>query len=800
MFNLGGKTRKRKIIKQRTFALAAFAVAVLSAGNVVAFTAQLLPGSELHAGVASETGWLWNSDERVKDGGVSHFRKAFELPAEVVSAKLLIKVDDGGTLFVNGRPVAFSGLEADAAALKAALCKGRNVIAVQVVNGAASAGAIFCSTFTLADGRTVVVKSDRSVKAAAKAPDGWTAEDFDDSAWKDAAWVGDAMCWPWSEIAPMERFLSAEEKARWNRDDEAGRCRLPPGLADEPEMDARIVWRDGVAWISLNGELHMPEFNLVGAKYPWTASQLMRFRDIGIHFHNVQFESSAFWLDDGLYDFSCFDREVRRILQLDPEARLILSMRLSMDAWCRKHPTEAMAYLAGQGQDEASGAPTRGSVASELHRQELAAIFRAFGEYVKAQPWGKRVFAVRPHWGIYTEWHMYGMFSGPDVSQPMTEKFHRYLNGKYANENPPTMAERTAASGCVLDPVKNAKAIDYFRFMADEVADTLLFCAKELKIDFPGRLVGAYYGYILTGQPPEGSNVLLDRVLASPDIDFLSDPAEYLPYIRQAGGAFHHRSIPEMFRSRGKLCMLEDDTRYHNVREWLDVPYGLRTPQESVAVMYRNYLSRLFDGGGVQYIDPHGKKTQRPAMYDDPLVLETCRNARRVFLSALPVADRTGNEVAYVAKIADRLRTDGVRKESRLRLREIYNQNTAALYASGVPFDVLEYGNWLERKGDYRESIVIDLDKPVVKTAAEWAAYFDAKGIHRYAKAGSLVRRRGDLILLHVADAGVHTLTLPASERTGDVTELISGRRLPTSSVVVESAGPATWLFRIGRK
>lgn len=797
-------------VKMRTASLlhAVFltlAVSAVSAdgtnGRDLTFTAKMLPGCDLHTNVASRAGWLWNSDEKVKDGGVSYFRKAFELTDEVVAAKLRIKVDDGGTLWVNGRTVPFSGVDADAAALKAALVKGPNVIAVKVVNGGASAGAIFRGQFDLRDGTRVSIVSDRTVKAAAKADEGWQQVGFDDSAWKGPVWIGDAMCWPWSELAPMEKFLSVAEKAAWDRDDEAGRCRLPPGLADEPEMDAKVVWKDGVAWISLNGELHMPEFNLVGAKYPWTASQLLRFRDIGIHFHNVQFESGAFWRDDGKYDFSCFDREARRILQLDPAARLILSMRLSMTEWCAKHPDEAMKYLAGDGSgDEASGCPVRASCASRELRREFGTMFRAFGDYVRAQPWGKRVFAVRPHWGIYTEWHVYGMFSGPDVSRPMTDAFHRYLGGKYANEAPPTMAERTTNGGWVLDPVRNAKAIDYFRMMADEVADLLIFCAQELKRDFPGRLVGAYYGYVLTGQPPEGSNVLLDKVLASPDIDFLNGPPEYIPYIRLAGGAFHHRLIPEMFRIRGKLCLLEDDTRYHNVREWLDVFYGLRTPEESVAVMYRNYLSRLFDGGGVQYIDPHGKKTRRPAMYDDSLVLGTCRDARRVFREALPVAERSGNEVAYVAKLADRLRTDTGTKAGRDRLREIYNQNTAALYASGVPFDVLEYGDWQVRKNDYRESIVIDLDCPVVKTAKEWAAHFDARGVHRYAAPGALVRRRGDLILFHVANAGVHELTLPTAERQCQVRELISGRVLDAQSIRVESSGPATWLFRVTKR
>ena len=123
-------------MKKVFVALAVGLSAVLSSSG---FTAKMLPGCDLHTNVASRAGWLWNSDEPIKDGGVSHFRKTFDLTDEVVSAKLRIKVDDGGALWVNGRNVPFAGLEANPSALKAALAKGPNVIAVKVGSGQSAA-------------------------------------------------------------------------------------------------------------------------------------------------------------------------------------------------------------------------------------------------------------------------------------------------------------------------------------------------------------------------------------------------------------------------------------------------------------------------------------------------------------------------------------------------------------------------------------------------------------------------------------------------------------------------------------
>ena len=786
---------------------AALCAAAVSAFAVVTVDeSRLLPGSVLHFGDASKSGWIWNADEKIKNGGESFYRLSFVLEDEVEDARFLIRFDDSGHFTLNGKIVAPSttwdtegGLKNGTPTFAKGLVKGRNVLAAYDKNGAAQAGMIFLGEIRLRNGKAVFLHSDRTVKAAAKAPVGWDSPDFDDSQWKTAAWIGDAKCWPWGERGGMDAFMTLGELARYEREEETGRS-LPTGIENEPEPVVKIVYDGNRPKISFNGELMEPDFNLIGPKQPWRATQLMRFAAAGIHFHKIQYESGAFWKDEGVYDFSCFDKEARRILRLDPQAKLMLSFRLTMEGWCRKHPGEEIKYAdytTKYGGHESYGCPLRPSPASAAFREECSRLFAALGEYVRSMPWGKRVFAVQPHWGIYTEWHMYGMARSPDISRPMVEAFHRYLGGRYAKESPPMVAERRAENGFVLNAVTQRKTIDYYNCMAEEVAALLLHCARAIKRSVPGRLVGAYYGYVLTGQPPEGANVLLDRVLASPDIDFLSDPPEYIGEIRRAGGAFHHRSIPSMFVSHGKLPMLEDDTRYFNIKPWENVAYTLQSDAESRAVMRRNYLSKLFDLCGVQYCDPASRAGLRPGMFDDPTVLDALAESKRVVAEIGAVDAETGNEVAYVIRPRDRFRTDPQAKESAKALRSIYNFNTAAMFASGVPFDILEHCEWERRKSMYKLSLHLDLDNPVVRTAAEWAKFFREKGIEPMAEPGDVVRRRGGLVMLHTAKAGRHVLRLPGA---ADVRwqELFSGGDFASGVVALDTDGPFTWIFKKG--
>ena len=131
---------------------------------------QLMPGSVLHSGEASRSGWIWNADEKIRNGGESYYRLAFDLEDEAVDASFVIRFDDSGHFHLNGKRVApsvawdtESGHQKGPSSFAKSLVKGRNVLAVYDRNGAAQAGMIFLGEIRLKNRKIVRLHSDRTV-------------------------------------------------------------------------------------------------------------------------------------------------------------------------------------------------------------------------------------------------------------------------------------------------------------------------------------------------------------------------------------------------------------------------------------------------------------------------------------------------------------------------------------------------------------------------------------------------------------------------------------------------------------
>jgi len=664
---------------------------------------------------------LWNGEKEIADRARSYFRLSFDLSAAVAAARLGLLFDDGGTVYVNGVLVEHQSrsdgvetvLERD---LKANLRSGRNVLAIELENGSGPSGVVFYGEIRQANGKVVRLHSDTGVRSSATASEKWFLTDFDDSGWVAARDQGDAMSDPWREASwsqggkLMLEFFTPEERARWDAE-LAKALEIPAAIAEEPEPKARIVYQGGLPYIDVNGRLFIPDLCLGEPLQPWMDTAVVHYRDLGVDLYDVG--AWTFALESGTdgYDFSLFDGWIRRILHLNPNARFFVSLRMSCDRWCRAHPDEVVRYANGDilpGSGDHTGRPLRPSPASRAYREEVHRILKGFTDYVGKQPWRSRVIGVRPSWGVYGEWHMYGFWEGPDVSRPMADAFRRWQGGKYANEEPPTMAERSNGA-FLLDPVRNRKAIDYFQCLQEEIADLALFMAHEVKTLLPGRLAGMYYGYVFAAFAPEGANVLLDRLLASPDVDYLSNPATYSAESRFAGGSYSHRTVPSAYRRYGKLCLLEDDTRHYHIRNFTRDEFLLHDAAESRAVMCRNYLSKLFDGCGIQFCDPIHARGLRPYLFDEPAVLDAFRDSRRAFHKALPLFPESGNDTAVVVDYRDRFVLDAHPRKGYDLFRRLYDEALERLCRSGVAFDVMTLQDYLQSGQDYKSVVFFNL-------------------------------------------------------------------------------------------
>ena len=483
----------------------------------------------------------------------------------------------------------------------------------------------------------------------------------------------------------------------------------------------RIVYEGHLPKVEVNGRIYEPDFRLTNyddKTDPTYDNQALRhLADVGFRFFRMHCEVDEAYHDDGKYDFSFLDGRAKHILDLVPNAFLEFTIRFNMEKWCAAHPSEIIQYAAGPADpkfpgDECTGRPIRPSVASDAYRAEALFAARAAAEWIRSRPWGARVVAVRPCWGIYTEWHMFGMYQAPDVGPAMSRAFRDHVAKQHGEASSgdaivPTVAER-GCGATLLDPVKDRRMLDYYGFMANLGSDFLLSLAHTFKTCLPGRLVGAYYGYIFTPHPPEGANAQLAKVLASSDIDFLSCPPIYSGETRLAGGSNMSRSVPSTFHRYGKLMLSEDDSRFHHIKGYVEANLVMRSPEESRAVMKRNYCNKLFDGCGIQLHDPNDQFAKRPYAFDDPHVLRALSESKAAFAKAGALPVESGNETVLVVSERERLRRDGAVKYSALT-GLLYYTVPQALWRTGVAYDVVTLEDYLEAKRTWRNVLFLNV-------------------------------------------------------------------------------------------
>jgi len=108
--------------------------------------------------------WIWASN--TYDGQICLLWNQFEIPASstVTNARLVMTVDNEFTLYMDGRELGRGAewRELYQFDLTPLLNPGKHVLAVKGVNSFSSAGMLFGLTVSLADGRTIHVKSDQT--------------------------------------------------------------------------------------------------------------------------------------------------------------------------------------------------------------------------------------------------------------------------------------------------------------------------------------------------------------------------------------------------------------------------------------------------------------------------------------------------------------------------------------------------------------------------------------------------------------------------------------------------------------
>ena len=796
-------------------------------------------------------------DEPFADGigKMRYYRKAFETRPGLVQATARWWVDDSGCVYVDGGKGMPSSMVVDVPKDLTAVLKrpGRHVLAVQGRNMAGSGGVCLLLELEYADGRHECVYTDGSWRCAkecggrgATALPRWTAGDFDDSGWKAARPFADVLAAPWSSLADMSKLMLPGERKRRDAIFAARAARTAQALAAmarEERPVCRIVYDNGKPYFDIGGRRFETAFYNASENWncdsPYLRQQAAMFRDAGMHLYGVGVRAPDVWREDGTVDSGIVERRMMDVLSVDPEARFLVSVACDRPVrwWNRKHPDEMVGYATGA-PNPVEGDTIKNflapSFASLPWRRDVADFLARLVTRLESTPFAKRIYAYRPDYGVYHEWHYFGMARHmPDTGKAMTAAFRRWLAREYKGDvaalrrawnNPgvtfataevPSKEERLRTSaGTLRDPVKDRPTIDYLRCHGEQVRDCLLDFNRAVKEACGGRaLLGNYCGYFFEMPfPAEGWHLENEALLDSPYVDFQVSPFPYRTEARGGGNGQYARRLLEATRRRGKLAIMEADTRTTLIRDEGNRHYlHAKSRADDIALLARDFTSTLCWGCGLWYYD-FGQ-----GWYDAPEFNELFG---KIFPIRREVTDcRSISEVLVVGDYESVLLTNaGSSKFNDERTSGLVN----ALGHAGVPFDSASTVDLASGKlKDYKVYIFCNLhwmtpekerlvaglrargkavvlpEKPL--TAKDLRAFLAARGVHIWDdNPGDIIYANAFCVALHSAASGEKTIRLP---RRAKVTMLYPERReiaADTDRIVFTPPGTGltTTLFR----
>ena len=174
----------------------------------------LLSVSVLSAG---DSYWVWGAD-KVADGvSRTYLRLAVNVDDDVLSAEFFAIADDAMEIYINGsKAVPPSFFDQKPARIKIRryefkdlLKKGKNQLAIIVINKGGPGGLIGKGAIKLANGKVIDLATNEQWKAlcAPNAGAHWKVAAFNDKAWKSACKLGDATLKPWANMSDAVNFF-----------------------------------------------------------------------------------------------------------------------------------------------------------------------------------------------------------------------------------------------------------------------------------------------------------------------------------------------------------------------------------------------------------------------------------------------------------------------------------------------------------------------------------------------------------------------------------------------------------------
>jgi hypothetical protein len=395
-------------------------------------------------------------------------------------------------------------------------------------------------------------------------------------------------------FALFPRYLASGEPAPW-----------PGDQGGELESAFSLLHGERPCRSEIRNERGGPRLHINGREtYPFLAlsAELLKtaagYRDSGINMFTPILGLNAAWVAPGKYDWSAFDLFFARVLAIHPKVYFLPRLHLNPPLWWKEqHPEELVKCglipdpsmfrqperLGETGLNWGGLAdPYDASWASKVWRTEITDVLRSFLNHMESSPLSSRMIGYQVAYGHTGEWHYTGMRFLPDYSEPM----HKAIG-----PIPEPVARMTTTSGLLRDPAREKDVIDFYGRHHDYIADTLLYFARITKETTARRILcGAFFGYLLENvHIHEGGHLSPERVLASPDIDFLASPYTY-----------QHTNMPT--KQRWESDMVDDAGNWLGRARGVAGDGGFRVLVESI---HRHGKMFFVEIDPTTYLEPH---------------------------------------------------------------------------------------------------------------------------------------------------------------------------------------------------
>ncbi|HEX2948408.1 MAG TPA: hypothetical protein VHV83_02370 [Armatimonadota bacterium] len=526
------------------------------------------------------------------------------------------------------------------------------------------------------------------------------------------------------------------------------------------------------------------------------------------------------WRDEGVIDVHEVTEEITTILSVDPDAKVIIRLYLDAPSWWEAKYPEGCTLLP-------DGSTLRQSFTSLLWRTHTAAAMRLVMHQLSDMPLAAHLVGIHIAAGCTEEWFYHykrdlGFYNeNPDrlaaFRQWLSDSYEHdlaRLRAAWQNDEVDFSTAKPTDISCSVpedrwrDVEQERPIIDTFRFHAETIAGVIGEFCHVVKDESHGRLLtGAFYGYSFGVSDPRQGHFALAKLLQCPDLDMLASPNTYN---RVPGEDWSPYVAVDSVRLHGKLWFAENDTRTCRTTLLPDVAPSICPPGRyadgvwlgpkdlniSVNLLWKDAGRMLAHGYGGWWFDMWG------GWFDDPAMLE-------VFQRLQHMADEYPNRHLPAIKPEVCVILDEelcFRDASCGRLSEEILGNRRALGNSGIPYDIFLSDDLDRLPADYRFIWLLGAEDmhhalshvqpggTILSTTPAGSTLYNhagealesfpgllrwtpaslrakcrAAGVHLYSESDDVLYAGHGWVVLHAAEAGEKTLSLPCTARITDV-------------------------------